>query len=149
MKARKALTIALFCLVALVAVLTVVHLSTRTQVPEGTIAVETADRTVYLDLSGLQTIPVEGTIVNGKGEEKAVSGQGIALLDALAQVGVTAPARVTAIADDEYSAVIEGSELAQEGRVYLLVEDGQGHLVVFGDPNSKRNVSHLTRLVIE
>lgn len=149
MKSKKKLPIIMTCLAALVVVLAVIHFTTRTKVPEGSISVETGGKVSYLVLTDIPTSHVEGEIVNGKGEIKSIDGEGIRLEDALALVGVTNPKRVTAVADDEYNAVIEGDEIAHDAQVYLMVEDGEGRLVVFGDPNSKRNVSHLTRLVVE
>jgi len=149
MKSKNKLPIIMTCLAALVVVLAIIHFATRTKVPEGAVSVETDGKISYLVLTDIPTSHVEGEIVNGKGDIKSIDGEGIRLEDALALVGVTNPKRVTAVADDEYNAVIEGNEIAHDAQVYLLVEDGEGRLVVFGDPNSKRNVSHLTRLVVE
>jgi len=148
-KSKKKLPIIMTCLAALVVVLAVIHFTTRTKVPEGSISVETGGKVSYLVLTDIPTSHVEGEIVNGKGEIKSIDGEGIRLEDALALAGVTNPKRVTAVADDEYNAVIEGDEIAHDAQVYLMVENGEGRLVVFGDLNSKRNVSHLTRLVVE
>jgi len=148
MRYKERTPIIIVCLFSLVMILAAVHIATRTEVPKGLVAVEAGEKTFYLILNDLRTSHVEGEIVNGKGDVKTISGNGIRLEDALAVVGVTNPKQVTAVADDEYSAVIEGDEIALD-QVYLLVENGTGRLVVFGDSNSKRNVSHLTRLLVK
>ena len=51
------------------------------------------------------------------------------------------------VADDEYSAMVSKDELDQTDKVYLLVgTEDRSQLVVFGDENSKRNVSGIIRL---
>ena len=68
--------------------------------------------------------------------------------DVLLAAGAADPGQVTAVAEDEYRAVIQGDEL-DGGQVYLMIEGSESRLVVFGDPNSKRSVSRLVRLVVE
>ena len=51
------------------------------------------------------------------------------------------------VANDEYSAMVSKDELDQTDKVYLLVGiEDRPQLVVFGDENSKRNVSGIIRL---
>lgn len=111
--------------------------------------VETADRTEEIVWGSLKLTAVRGTLVNGKGEERAVDAQGILLRDVLAHAGVTTQMEVTVIAEDEYSASVTEEEVGADDQVYLAVmDDGGVQLVVFGDSNSKRNVTGVVRLVV-
>jgi len=68
----------------------------------------------------------------------------------LAQAGIDEYAQVTAVADDGYSAVVTREEIEEFDKVFLLLEEGeQPQLLVFGDANSKRNVSGVIRLIVE
>lgn len=137
-------------LLVLTAALAVIHLGSRTAVPEETLRVEAGGKTVELALSELTPQAVHGVVVNGKGEERTVDAQGAPLSQVLAQAGVTQYLQVTVVADDEYSAVVTAEEIEAEDRVFLLLEEGERpRLVVFGDSNSKRNVSGVIRLVAE
>ncbi len=135
-------------LLGLTAGLALLHGASRPEIPEGSVLVQTSRGDFHLILDNLSAVPVTGKIVNGRGERKPVSGEGIALKDALLAAGVSVPGQVTAVAEDEYSAVIEGNEL-DEGRIYLLIEENEVRLVVFGDSDSRRCVSHLVRLVVK
>ncbi len=135
--------------VLVLAALIVIRLSTRTAVPEGTIRLERDGTITQIDPATLTLTDVHGTVVNGKGEEKPVDGKGILLADLLAGQKQTGFSRVTAVADDEYSADVTAEEIARPDKVWLVQqEDGSFKLVVFGDSNSKRNVSDVRRLVI-
>lgn len=142
MKKDKAIVIVILALAALTAIAAALHFTTRTQVPEGVLRVEHGGRAVELDVGGLELDHVQGAVRNGKGEEKIIDGQGIVLAKLLEQAGVEHYTAVTVTADDEYSAVVTAEEMAGPDRVYLLLEeDGSLRLVVFGDEDSKRNVS--------
>lgn len=126
----------------LTAALAAIHLTTRDTVPEGTLKIETPTQTVRLALSALELSPVKGTVVNGKGEEKAVDAQGILLSALLEQAEISAYQEVTAQAGDAYSASVTAEEIAAPEKVYLIAQEGGGaQMVVFGDANSKRRVS--------
>lgn len=131
--------------------LAIVHFTTRTDVPEGALLVKCGDKTEYVDLKSLDTVPVQGTIVNGKGEESEVDTQGVAVSDVLKQAGFkpenTQTVKLTA--DDEFSAELSGEEINEAGKAYLVNEDdGSMRLVVFGDSNAKRNVRNVVILEI-
>ena len=97
-------------------------------------------KTTCIDLDRLTTAEVSGAIVNGKGEEKTVSGQGVALFS-LASGDAQA---ATVFADDAYSAAVAVEEAE---RAFLIVsEDGSLRLVVFGDANAKRDVKHVVKV---
>ena len=130
----------------LTAILAAVHLSRREAPARGALLVKAGGQTVTVAEKDLTLVPVEGTTVNGKGEEKQISGEGVALREVLAQAGVRDAAQVTVFADDEYSAVVTADELAEDGRVWLLYT-GEGYrLIVFGDKNAKRDVKNVARI---
>lgn len=117
------------------AILALVHLTTRTPEVEGSILVngEAVD-IAYLDLE-----QVTGTIVNGKGEEKQIDAQGINI----AKLFDGDYESITITASDEYSAVVNADET---DNAYLILDDENPGLVVFGDSNSKRCVRDVVRI---
>lgn len=149
MKRNRIVVLLVIALAAATVLAAVLHLNTRVSVPEGVLLVETADRTEEIVWGSLKLTAVRGTLVNGKGEERAVDAQGILLRDVLAHAGVTTQMEVTVIAEDEYSASVTEEEVGADDQVYLAVmDDGGVQLVVFGDSNSKRNVTGVVRLVV-
>lgn len=144
MKKIKPVRILIAALVLLTAIAAAVHLTQRAHVPAGTLRVEYGGKAVEVDVGGLELSPVQGTIRNGKGEERFIDGQGVLLSQVLEQAGAGEYAALTVTADDTYSAVVTADEAAQPQRVYLLLqEDGSLRLVVFGDGDSKRSVSNV------
>ena len=142
----KIIVIALVLITAMVAVF---YLNTRTAAPKGTLLIEYGDQALELPLEQLKLTAVHGTVVNGRGEERAVDAQGILLSQVLREAGVTDFSEVTVTADDEYSARVSAEEAAETGKVYLIQQDeGWMQLIVFGDGNSKRNVSNVERLSV-
>ena len=145
-KQSKIILAVLGLLLLAIAVLAMLHLDRREQVPENALAIHTGDQVRYLALDELTLGPVRGTVVNGKGEEKAIDAEGIALADALRQAGLD-PQTVhaaTVRASDEFSAQITGDELNEPGKVFLYRgKDGSFTLVVFGDANAKRHVKNV------
>ena len=140
----KVIVIALVLITAMVAVF---YLNTRTAAPKGTLLIEYGGQTLELPLEQLKLTAVQGTVVNGKGEGRTVDAQGILLDQILREAGITEFSEVTVTADDEYSAVVTAEEVTEAGKVYLIRQDGGGmQLIVFGDSNSKRNVSNVVRL---
>lgn len=149
MKKNKFLIVLLIVLVVVTAGAAVWHNATRVTAPQGTLRVECGDTVTEISLDQLQLSPVQGTVVNGKGEERTIDDQGVLLSQVLEQAGVSDYAQVEAVADDEYSATVTKDEIDQLDKVYLLVgEEDRPQLVVFGDENSKRNVSGVIRLVV-
>lgn len=137
-------------LVLLTAVAAAIHLSGRTAPAEGALRVEKDGKAVELSIAGLELEDVQGSVVNGKGETRVIDGQGLLLSAALDAAGVQAASHVTVTADDEYSVVVTAEELSAPDMVYLIQqEDGKMQMVVFGDANSKRNVSNVARLTVE
>lgn len=150
MKNNRTLLLILAALILLTGIVAAVHLTTRAAAPEGTLLVQQGsgeDQTLAIE--DLPLGPVQGTVVNGKGEERTIDDQGILLSDALKRAGIGAPDGVTVTGDDEYSAQVTGEEIAEPDRVYLVrQENGRLQLIVFGDSNSKRNVSDVARLTV-
>lgn len=138
-------------LLALTAVLAIVHFTTRTEVPEGALLVTCGDKTEYVDLKSLDTVPVQGTVVNGKGEKSEVNTSGTAVADVIAEAGFKPEnaQSVKVTAADEFSAELSGEETNEAGKAFLVNEDdGSMRLVVFGDSNAKRNVRDVVKLDI-
>ena len=151
-KQSKLIVIIVAVLLVLTAALTVLHLTTREQVPEGALAVHVGENVSYVDLASLQTEAVSGTVINGKGEAMEVSAQGVEVAELLRTAGVdpTAIGSVTITAADEFSAVLSGDEVNEEGKAYLAEdEDGSMKLIVFGDENMKRNVRNVESIYVE
>ena len=137
-------------LAVLTAILAAIHFATRDAVPEGTLKIETSTLTLEVTLSDLELTEVKGSAVNGKGEEKAIDAQGILLSNLLEQLQISGFERVTAEADDAYSASVSAAEIAAPNKVYLITQEDSGvQLMVFGDSNSKRHVSGVVCLKIQ
>ena len=143
MKNKKGIIILISILVLAAAALAVIHASTRKKVPEGAISVQQAGKETYVVLKEQTLVKVAGTIVNGKGEEKDIDADGIAL-SSLADGSFE---NVTVTADDEFSAVVGADEI--ENAWLIQSEDGTAQLVVFGDSNSKRAVRNVVRIEFE
>lgn len=146
-KRRAAAIGVLFLITAAVAA---IHLSGRISTPENTLRIESEGKVTELALEDLTSQEVHGTTINGKGEERTIDAHGVPLSDVLAQAGITRYTQVTVTADDEYSAAVTAEEAGAPDRAFLLLEAGERpRLVVFGDPNSKRNVSGVVRLIVQ
>ena len=137
MKSKKAVYVILTVLLVLVAVLAAAHFATRESVPEGAVLVRQDGRERTIDPEKLFQTQVTGAIVNGKGEERSIDAQGIAL-EELANGEYTA---VKVTSDDEYSAEVSADEV--ENAFLILNADHSVQLVVFGDANSKRAVRNV------
>lgn len=150
-KSSKIIIVIIAVLLALTAVLAIVHSATRTEVPDGALLVSCGGENKYVDLNSLETVPVQGGIVNGKGEKSDIDTQGVPLADVIESAGFdpNGAAAVRVTADDEFSAELSGDELNEEGKAYLVGEnDGSMRLVVFGDSNAKRNVRNVVSVDI-
>ena len=135
-------------LILMTAVLAAVHLNTREKAPEGSLMISYKGENRYIQIEELNLVKVSGTVVNGKGEEKEICEQGIAVSDVLQAAGIelTAIGGVTVTADDEFSAELSAAEIREDGKAYLT-DDGEAvTLIIFGDPNSKRRVHNVVSL---
>lgn len=125
------------------------HLSTREEVAQGTLQVTVDGQAHTVELDDLDYEQVSGVRVNGKGESIPVEGPGILLKDLLAEAQVTSYSKVTVVADDAYSAELTAEEVDADGKAYLLLQEEELRLVVFGDENSKRSITHVVQIIVE
>lgn len=133
----------------LTAAVAVIHLTTRTVVPEGRLLIVYNGAESEITLSELDLQPVRGTVSNAKGETRTIDAQGIPVADVLSQAGVDDFTKVTVVADDEYRAEVMEEELSSNGQIYfILQEEGGFQMIVFTDSNSKRNVSNVARIEV-
>ena len=142
MKQKKIVMIVTAVLLAITAIAAVIWLNIRPTVSEGAIVLVKNGTEQILDLSVLTLTDIDGTIVNGKGEERRINGKGIHLSDITGASGFT---QVRFTADDEYSAVVQADEL---DNAWLLISDDSAGLIVFGDSNAKRDVKNVVRIEV-
>jgi hypothetical protein len=100
------------------------------------------DREELVDISKLKLTSFSGTTVNGKGDKKDVSGEGIKLADV---INTSDYSEVSVIADDAYSATVKSEDMEN---AWLQIEEGEARLIVLGDTDSKRNVKHVVRIEV-
>ena len=136
-------------LVVLTGVLAAVHLITRDKVGEHEVQLTYQDKIYSIEYKKLDLEQVTGTRVNGKGEEKKVEASGILLRKLLEEKNIEEYSQVTVVSDDSYSAKIDAEEIKEEEKAYLLLQEEELRLVVFGDENSKRSVSNVKQIVVE
>ena len=149
MNHKKMTAIGLLSILLLTVILAAIHLSSRTDIPMGSLQIEQGGTTLLIDLSTLEPGEVRGSIRNGKGEEIGIDGLGIPLSQLLEGAGCSVSDTVSVIADDAYSAAVTRDELMESNRVFLLFSANERpRLIVFGDSDSKRNVSGVIRLVV-
>lgn len=146
---KKRIAILLTAILAAAALLTTVVPQTLAEEagPDLTIAAGEAETQIVWD--ELTLVPVRGTTINGKGEEKVIDAEGVALGRLLDMNGIEVPEKITAVARDAYQAEVSADELAEEGRVFLIKAEDGLRLIVFGDANSKRIVRDVVRVVVE
>lgn len=150
-KSSKIIIAVIAALIALTAVLAVIHSAARTEVPDGALLVSCGGEKKYVDINSLDAVPVQGSVVNGKGEKSDIDTLGVPLAVVIKNAGFdpSGAAAVRVTADDEFSVELSGDELNEEGKAYLVGEnDGSVRLVVFGDSNAKRNVRNVVSVEI-
>jgi len=123
------------------------HLTTRTQTVAGAIIVAFGESQVVLHADALTLSAVKGEIVNAKGDVTAIDARGISLPQLLATAGAEHAAAVTTVASDEYSARLTANEFDRAH--IILLEDDSLQMIVFGDPDSRRNVRNLAEVIAE
>lgn len=149
MGTKKRIAVALLMAFVVVAVLAGIHYATRTKVPERCIILKNGEQEICVDVDALETSLIDGQVKNGKGELKEIEGQGILLSAVISAYMECDFSEVRVVSDDEYAAKLEASEVMLEEKAYLLMEQDQVRLYVFGDANSKRNVSNVVQIVME
>lgn len=146
---KRTIYLVLAALLVITAALAAAHITSREEVPAGAVSVQWSGGKALVSLGELELIPVRGTVVNGRGEEKTVDATGVPLSAVLERAGAGEYETVAVTAADEYSARLSAGEIAELDRVYLAMEqDGSLRLVVFGDADSKRQVSGVERLTL-
>ena len=142
--------IALAAALVLVAVIAAaVHFMTAPKVEDGDVILTYGGKTMGIRLDDLKLTDVNGIRVNGKGEEIEVNGRGISVKDLLCEYGVADFTKISIVSEDSYAAEIENAEVQEDGKAYILVEEGEARLVVFGDSNSKRSVSNVKQIIAQ
>ncbi len=136
-------------LFAAVALLAAVYLMTREHIPEGALAIRKGEKTAYVSLDKKELQQVNGTLINGKGEEKQVNAMGVPLKTVLKNAKALPEKSVTVTADDAFSAEVAAEELEENKAFLIAEEDGSVTLVVFGDSNSKRNVRKVVSIDVQ
>lgn len=150
MKRSRFTAILVVSLLLLFTVVAAIHLSSRTKGSVGNIQITYNDSIIEIPLEELPLSSVQGTVTNGKGESCSIDAQGIILSDILKTAGIGDYQSVTIVADDEYRAEVSAEEVAMANKVYLLrTETTFPQVIVFGDKNSKRNVTNVVMLVVE
>ena len=140
---KKSVFIVVFILFLLTGILAAVHIGTREKVPDNALKLICNGESTFIRKDELQMCHVSGTAVNGKGELKEIDGEGVSLYEMLVDAGIDIDAisHVKITASDEFSALIDGEELRQQDKAWLLDDEEDGlRLVVFGDTDSKRRV---------
>ena len=151
-KRNLVITAVLLLLTALIAFF---YLKDRSQPPRGNLIILDQGREIPVDPFTLPLSEVKGTTVNGKGEEKEISGKGVSVRDVLALAGIDDGnyTSVRVISSDEYAAGLQAEEIASGKTTFLIrdpAEDGTEkiRLIVFGDSGSKRQVKDVERIEV-
>ena len=143
LKHKKILLAAIVILGLVTTLLTVFYLNGREKTQAGEVLVVHAGKSRKLRLDQLELTAFSGTMVNGKGDPKSVSGEGVRLSDI---TGTSGFSEVILTSDDAYSAVVKVEEV---GQAWLWIENGEARLLVFGDQNAKRDVKHVVRIELK
>ena len=100
-------------LLLITAVIAFFYLQGRRQTPEGSLAVICEDKETIVDPFTAPSVDVAGTVVNGKGQEKELSGKGVTLSDVLSLAGFGEGdySEVRVVSSDEYAAQISAQEI--------------------------------------
>ena len=136
----------LFAVIIILLVITVAavwwYLGSREKTPENSLIVVSGGKETVVDIDKLKLAEFSGTTVNGKGDKKDITAQGIKLSDVIADQDYS---EVEVTSDDAYSAVVRKDEMEQ---AWLQIEEGKARLIVFGDTDSKRNVKNVVRIEV-
>ena len=142
-KQIKIIVISLLALLLAMGTNAMLHFGEKKKAPEGAIALNIQGKESWLVPAELKLQDVTGTVVNGKGEEKNIDEKGISLHEIVGDIDFE---QIEVKADDEYSALVFHDET---DIAYLLVKEDTVTLVVFGDPNSKRNVKGVASIEVK
>ena len=152
----------IICIVLLIAAAAAVGLIVRNrqiaQETAGAITLKYNGKSLQVLIKDLDKEAFSGETVNGKGEHFTHDYRGISLKSLLEgqKIDLAAVSAVNAVSADQFSASYTVDEINQDNKIYLAVQmDGKTiegiekgtpgvQMVVFGDPDSKRNVRSLS-----
>lgn len=143
---KRILVIVLTC-VFLSVIFTLINLLTHPDIPEGVIRIECKNDKYLIKVDEIKTVEVSGQMINGKGEARDITKEGILLSNLISEY-CDDFSKVKVISDDEYYAELSASEILNEEKAYILITETTARLLVFGDKDSKRNVSNVKRIVL-
>ncbi len=136
-------------LLLLTAVLSFIYLRSRDTVNAGDILVKSSAGEMTLTFDNINLSHVSGQITNKKAETKDIDSNGLAISEIPSLAGINDYSGITVYADDEYSAYISAEEASESDKAWLIKNDESIRLVVFGDPDSKRDVKNVVRIEIK
>ncbi len=145
---KKKIILIISVLAVLTAIVTCIYLSGRDKVAAGNVLIKTASSEVTVSINDLTLSKVSGETVNKKGETKKIEAEGFSLSDVPSLAGVSDYSEVSVFSDDEYNATVTSDELKDKERAWLISEENSVRLIVFDDPDSKRNVKNVVRIEI-
>lgn len=136
-------------LLLVTAVLVFIYLRSRDTVKPGDLLIKSAGGDVAVTFEDLNLTHVTGEITNKKGETKTIESEGIALADIPGLAGVSDYSEISVYADDEYNAVLSKDEALVPDKAWLIKNDDSIRLIVFDDPDAKRDVKNVVRVEIK
>ena len=129
------------------AVLVFIYLRSRDTVKPGDLLIKSAGGDVAVTFEDLNLTHVTGEITNKKGETKTIESEGIALADIPGLAGVSDYSEISVYA--EYNAVLSKDEALVPDKAWLIKNDDSIRLIVFDDPDAKRDVKNVVRVEIK
>ncbi len=131
------------------AILVLIYLGSRDKVEKGDFMIKSPRGDVSVTFDDLSLSPVKGEITNKKGETKTIESEGIALADIPSLAGIGDYSEISVFADDEYNAVLSKDEISGSDNAWLIKSDDSIRLIVFNDPDAKRDVKDVVRVEIK
>ncbi len=134
----------------MIIILGIAYSTNRANIVPVSVIVRSRTKSATISRDTIHLERVEGVLINGKGEEQPISARGTPLREILEEVGIEAKVMAKVIASDEYSAAVSAVDIAAEDKVYIILgENGRLRMIVFGDPDSKRDVNDIERIEVE
>lgn len=141
---KNKLTTPLIALLLLASILAAVwHMNTR--IDGDGLILDIPGKRISIDADTFSLTSVQGEIRNARGETCSINGQGISLADLTEKHSSAVFEKITVVASDEYRAELTEADLPN---AYMLREDGAWQLIVFGDPDSRRCVSNVVKVIV-
>lgn len=142
-KSRKIIFAIIGIMLIITTLIVCIYIKGRHDAPEHSIMLVVNGKEQILDIDSFKTVPLNATMINGKGEEKNVSGDSVLLADV---IGTDSFSEAVVIAADEYKATVSHDEIEN---AKLLIKDNEARLIVLGDKNSKRDVKNVVRIEVK